>query len=91
MTDPINAPFTGLASAIGESDDRMFEAMYTELCQRDLRNATTMELSFALGVAAGTVLRLRKQLADLKKEVTFHERIDEFRYGWQPKDQDDGK
>lgn len=66
MTDPINAPFTSLASAIGETDDKMFEAMFTELCQRDLRNATTMELSFALGVAAGTILRLRKQIADLE-------------------------
>lgn len=67
MTNPINDPFTHTASAIGEADDHMFEKIYTELCQKDLRTATTMELAFALGVAGGTILRLRKQLADLEQ------------------------
>jgi len=68
MTD-INAPFTFTASAMGEADDKLFEKIFTELCQKDLRTATSMELSFALGVAAGTILRLRKELADVKQEL----------------------
>jgi hypothetical protein len=66
MTNPINDPFTYTASAMGEADEFLFEKMFNELAKNDLRKATPQEMAFALGVATGTILRLRKQVTELK-------------------------
>ena len=65
MTDPQD-PRTFTASAKGAADGYLFEKVYTELCQNGLNKATPEELAYALGVAAGTILYLRKQIADLQ-------------------------
>jgi hypothetical protein len=67
MTDPINDTFTKTASAIGEADDQMFETIFNELCKRDLRNVSTIELAFALGVSTGTIIKLRRRIEELEK------------------------
>jgi hypothetical protein len=67
MTEPIENPFVLSASALGEVDDRLFEKMFDELYRNDLRNATPQELAFALGVATGTILNLRRQIARLER------------------------
>lgn len=61
-------PFTYSASAMGEADDRLFEQMFDALYRNDLRSATTQELAFVLGVAVGTIKRLRKHIEQLENK-----------------------
>lgn len=67
MTDGQN-PFVLSASALGENDDMLFEKIFDELWRRDLTTATPQELALALGVAAGTILKLRRLLAKLEAQ-----------------------
>ena len=67
MSDPINDPFTFTASAMGEADEFLFEKIFNELAKNDLRKATPQEMAFALGVATGTIMRLRRRIKELEQ------------------------
>lgn len=67
MTEPKENEFALFATTLGENDDTLFEKLFDELFRRDLSKATPQELALALGVAVGTILRLRKYIARLER------------------------
>lgn len=65
MIDEQN-PFVLSASALGYNDDHLFDKALDALFANGLENATPQEKALLIGIAAGTIRRLRDQLAKLE-------------------------
>lgn len=68
MDRPTQDPFAMFAINLGESDELMFEQMFDVLYKRGLDTATPQEMALTLGVAVGTIGRLRRKIRNLEDE-----------------------
>lgn len=53
--------------SMGEKDDTLFEDSFEALYKADLRNASRNDLTLVLGMAVGTVMRLRARIKELEQ------------------------
>lgn len=58
-----------LAVTMGESDDKLFFEVFDRLYNDDLRNASKSEVILALGLAAGTLMRMRSRIKQLENQL----------------------
>ena len=58
-----------LAVTMGESDDKLFFEVFDRLYNDDLRNAARSEVILALGLAAGTLMRMRARIKELAGQL----------------------
>lgn len=58
-----------LAVTMGESDDKLFFEVFDRLYNDDLRNAARSEVILALGLAAGTLMRMRARIKELEGQL----------------------
>jgi hypothetical protein len=65
---PQDDALTGLSIAMAENDDTIFEDSFNTLHSAGLDNATRTELVLVLGMAVGTVGRLRARIAQLEQD-----------------------
>jgi hypothetical protein len=69
MTDPYERdPSTRFSIELGSDDETLFEDSFDALYKADLRKASRNDLILVLGMAVGTVMRLRARIKELEKD-----------------------
>ena len=64
-----NNPAVATSISMGEKDETLFEDSFGALYEADLENASRQELVLVLGMAVGTVMRLRARIKELEQEL----------------------
>ncbi len=60
-------PAVATSIEMGVNDDTLFEDAFDQLYKADLRNASRNDLVLVLGMAVGTMMRLRARIKELEQ------------------------
>jgi len=60
---------TAISISMAENDDTLFEDTFNTLYEANLENASRQELCLVLGMAVGTMVRLRSRIKELEQQL----------------------
>jgi hypothetical protein len=66
---PYNDPAVAISISMAEKDETLFEDSFDALYKANLQNASRQELCLVLGMAVGTMVRLRARIKELEQQL----------------------
>jgi hypothetical protein len=60
---------TAISISMAKNDDTLFEDTFNTLYAANLENASRQELCLVLGMAVGTMVRLRARIRELEQQL----------------------
>jgi hypothetical protein len=60
---------TAISISMAKNDDTLFEDTFNTLYEANLENASRQELCLVLGMAVGTMVRLRARIKELEQQL----------------------